>query len=165
MHLNTYVHGKFRELTLASSSSSSDKVWARGCPNDTKFLPDFDSSAAATSCSTTEERYCEILRMVRLNRPNNWVLGSSSSAANSSAVLYCNPIPIKIVWKKYTIVKSSCNSWYSCRCTYQLNRWKVSVTHGTQAIDFGDIRQQVHDKMIIGHVAGIILEPLKVVLT
>ena len=102
-----------KKVTLASSSNSSDRVWDIGLAKATTLFPLLASNSAVNSCSTTEERNWDIFLTVRLKRPSSWVVGRSNSAASSSAVLYCNPIPIRIALKggeNKIIVRSNLNN-------------------------------------------------------
>jgi hypothetical protein len=37
--------------------------------------------------------------------------------------------------------------------SYELNGREVRIAHRAQTIDFANIRQQVHDKMVVSHIA------------
>ena len=47
---------------------------------------------------------------------------------------------------------------------HQLDSGKVRVAHLPEAVDFGDGRKEVHNQVVIGHVARIVFEPLEIVL-
>ena len=88
------------KLTLASSSNSFMTSLLSGSEKVMAFFDD-DSSSVATAFSTTELKYCDTLRTVLLNRPRSCEVGSSISPAISSALLRCNPTPIKIIWREF----------------------------------------------------------------